>query len=93
MVLGKFLNSHTLTFDVFTDYDDSTSSTFTGAVSVDANPYQYRVHLSNQKCRAVKVKITISGASSSAVNLDGIALEVGARPGTFKLPAAQTIGA
>jgi hypothetical protein len=93
MVLGTHVGNHTLSFDVYTDYDDSTSSTFSKALTSDANPYNYRVHLSNQKCRAVKVKITISGSSNAAVKLDGIALEVGARPGTFKLPAAQTIGA
>jgi len=93
MLLGTHAGNHTLTFDVYTDYDDSTSSTFSKVLSSDANPYNYRVHLSNQKCRAVKVKVTISASSTPAVKLDGIALEVGARPGTFKLPAAQTIGA
>ena len=93
MVLGTHIGNHTLSFDVYTDYDDSTSSTFSKALTSDANPYNYRVHLSNQKCRAVKVKITISNSGNAAVKLDGIALEVGARPGTFKLPAAQTIGA
>ena len=93
MLLGKHIASHTLTLDVFTDYDDSTSATHTAALTGDTNPYHYRAHLAKQKCQAVKLKITISNASTEAVRLDGVAFEVGKRAGTFKLPAAQTLGA
>jgi len=93
MLLGKHIESHTLTLDVFTDYDDSTSATHTAALTGDTNPYHYRAHLAKQKCQAVKLKITISNANTEAVRLDGVAFEVGKRAGTFKLPAAQTLGA
>ena len=53
-------------------------------------PENLRVHLSNQKCRAVQVRLLAVG-TNSAITLNGLALEIGARPGTFKLPSAQTI--
>jgi hypothetical protein len=53
-------------------------------------PENLRVHLSNQKCKAVQVQLAITG-NNSGIALNGLALEIGARPGTFKLPSAQTI--
>ena len=53
-------------------------------------PENLRVHLSNQKCKAVQVKLIVIG-NNSGIALNGLALEIGARPGTFKLPSAQTI--
>ena len=95
MVLGDYITPHDLTVDVFTDYDDATPVSHTSSISAETNPYHYRGHMKNQKCRAVKIKITAGGTSATgaAVVLDGLALEIGLRPGAFKLPAAQTVEA
>jgi len=95
MVLGDYITPHDLTVDVFTDYDDATPVSHTSSISAETNPYHYRGHMKNQKCRAVKLKITAGGTSATgaAVVLDGLALEIGLRPGAFKLPAAQTVEA
>ena len=93
MLLGDYVSSHTLTVNIFKDYDDSSSTAYTTSISSDTNPYHYRGHLTNQRCLAVKAKITISAASGEAVKLDGIAFEVGVRTTPFKLPETQTIGA
>ena len=93
MLLGDYVSAHTLTVNIFKDYDDNSSTEYTSSITSDANPYHYRGHLTNQRCLAVKARITISGASLEGVKLDGIAFEVGVRTTPFKLPETQTIGA
>ena len=96
-VLGNYVSPHTLSLFSYINYSTSTSSssyeTFSQAISADTNPYIYRVHLKNQKCRAVRIRISIHGATATgeAVHLQGLALEIGTRAGTFKLPTAQTL--
>jgi hypothetical protein len=70
------------------DYDGFTENHYL-ATMPDA-PNNLRIHLSQQKCKAVQVRLTVTG-NNSGITLNGLALEIGARPGTFKLPAAQTI--
>ena len=97
-VLGDYKSAHTLSLFAYADYNSDAAvtskyETFSQAVSSDTNPYNYRIHLKNQKCRAIRVSISIHGsaATGEAVILQGIALEVGVRTGTFKLPTAQTL--
>lgn len=74
-------------------FDNDATFTETHTLNpLPADPEQVRVHLSQQKCRAVKVQLIVQhGASSTqGAKLNGIAFEVGARPTTFKLPAANT---
>ena len=99
MVLGKYLSAHDLTIEIFNDYNNSTGTaalyqTETESISSDPDPYNYRVHLKNQKSRSIRCKITAGGSSATGETLilRGLALEVGVRAGTFKLPAAQTLG-
>lgn len=70
------------------DYNGFTENHYL-ATMPDA-PNNLRIHLSQQKCKAVQVRLTVTG-NNSGITLNGLALEIGARPGTFKLPAAQTI--
>ena len=90
-LLGDYKSPHTLTMTVFNDYVSSATETHTSAISSDSDPYLFRAHLTNQKNRAISMKVAITGASGAAVILNGLAFEIGKRPDTFKLPAAQTI--
>jgi len=89
-LLGDFIDTNDLTMQIFNDYATSATETHTLGIASDTDPYIYRAHLKNQKSRAISLKISVSGNGAS-VKLKGVAFEVGARAGTFKLPAAQTI--
>jgi len=71
-------------------FDYGSFSEHHSLLAIPNAPNNLRIHLSQQKCKAVQVRLTVTG-NNSGITLNGLALEVGARPGTFKLPAAQTI--
>jgi len=92
-LLLEYVASHTLQVDLYTDYDETTavqtstiaSSAITPAVVV-GKAFQVRIHVQNQKCEAIKIKL------SSAVagwKISGITLEVGSKLNDYK-PRAQT---
>ena len=89
-LLGDYVDANDLTMQIFNDYATSATETHTLGIASDTDPYIYRAHLKNQKSRAISLKISVSGNGASVI-LNGVAIEVGARAGTFKLPAAQTI--
>lgn len=89
-LLGDYVDANDLTMQIFNDYATSATETHTLGIASDTDPYIYRAHLKNQKSRAISLKISVSGNGASVI-LNGVAFEVGARAGTFKLPAAQTI--
>lgn len=71
-------------------FDYGSFSEHHSLLAIPNAPNNLRIHLSQQKCKAVQVRLAIAG-NNSGITLNGLALEIGARPGTFKLPAAQTI--
>ena len=92
MVLGEYMSGHTLTLDVFNSYDASYAERHQQIINTNANPYQFRAHLKNQKNRAIALECTLSTSNGGgAAKVSGIAFEVGARPDTFKLPKTQTL--
>jgi len=57
--------------------------------------YQWRVDLSRQKCAAVQVTISDERngeASSEGVRLSALALELGMKPGTTRVPTSHMLG-
>jgi hypothetical protein len=91
MILGDYVSSHTATLFVYTDYKSVPSTYGIISVASDADPYLYRIHLQQQKCRAVQLEFSDGSANGGAVVLNGIAFEIGGRPDTFKLPNTQTV--
>tara|TARA_R100001443_G_scaffold107540_2_gene117437 strand:- start:3384 stop:6911 length:3528 start_codon:yes stop_codon:yes gene_type:complete len=94
--LGEYLGDHDITVNVKVDYDDSSAHSQTKTASELTDKNIYRVHVKRQRCRALKVTHTIAPNSSSVqtnglFKLAGMALEVGFRPTTFKLPKGDTI--
>ena len=94
--LGEYLGDHDITVAVKVDYDDSSAHSQTKTASDLTDKNIYRVHVKRQKCRALKVTHTITPNSSSTQSnglfkLAGMALEVGFRPTSFKLPKGDTI--
>lgn len=60
----------------------------------DYVPYQFRIHLKQQKCTAIRVKIedTQTSPFNEGFNLSGITLQVGVKPSTYKLPENKSLG-
>lgn len=75
------------------DYSDIGSGDEYSLETIPAAPNNVRIHLSKQKCRAVQIRVSEQARTinSAGITLNGLALEIGARPDTFKLPKAQTI--
>lgn len=89
-LLGDYVSSHSLEMEIFNDYASSATESHSQTISSDSNPYLFQAHLTNQKSRAISVKLKITGTGETVI-LKGLAFEVGSRAGTFKLPSAQTI--
>jgi len=96
MFAGDYLGDHDITVEMTVDHDASSSHSQTKTASALTTKDRYRLPVKRQKCRAMKIKHTIAPNSSSAQSnglfkLSGLALEVGLRPTSFKLPKGDTI--
>ena len=91
MLLGDYISDHTLIIAASYDYNLTAATSYSKSItSSNDNPMLVRMHLDQQKCRAVGLKITITGTGECA-KLDGIALEVGRKKSSFKLESARTL--
>ncbi len=96
MVLGQFVSSHTLTVEVYNDYDGEEgdpNQTDTETVSSDPTGlYLFRSHIGKQKSRGVQLLLKLDGSAQCA-NIEGFALEVGVRPDktSFKTIESRTL--
>lgn len=96
MVLGQFVSSHTLTVEVYNDYDGEEgdpNQTDTETVSSDPTGlYLFRSHIGKQKSRGVQLLLKLNGSQQCA-NIEGFALEVGVRPDktSFKTIESRTL--
>lgn len=93
VILGTWKSAHTLNVNIYVDYNDS-SPVQTVAIPVLSNPglYQFRIHMEQQTCEAVKVQIYDSQTSSygEGFSLSSLTFEVGVKKGAMKLPAGNT---
>ena len=82
----------TCTIEVAYDYVD-TYTTQVNATTIAANAaFQIRTGLAQQKCEAVKFRVTLAGATDVPdVVLSDLTLEVGMKQGTAKLSNAKTV--
>ena len=91
MLIGDYVSDHTLTIAASYDYNLTAETSYSKSItSSNDNPMLVRMHLDQQKCRSIGLKITITGSGECA-KLDGIALEVGRRKSSFKLESARTL--
>jgi len=97
-LLGKSKDKHTLTVKVYYNYDDNSTPdiyTFT-TTSADDAVLQFRAHMKQQKCEAVKFEIYDADNSASTGDgfvIESIALEIGTKRGIFRTSESNTIGA
>jgi hypothetical protein len=100
LLSGTFKSDHTLHVTMESDYDSSlteTKSVDVNAANGNTSPYRFRLHIKNQKARAIRFEIyDVSGTSPfEGYSIDGFALELGMRKGTFKgrMGTKRTLGA
>lgn len=74
-LLGDYVSSHTLEMEIFNDYALSATESHSQTISSDSNPYLFQAHLTNQKSRAISVKLKITGTGETVI-LKGLAFEV-----------------
>ena len=96
MFQGEYLGDHDITVEMTVDHDAASAHSQTQTASGLTTKDRYRLPVKRQKCRAMKIKHTIAPNSSSIqtnglFKLSGLALEVGLRPTSFKLPKGDTI--
>jgi len=94
LISGTFKSNHTLNCTIYSNYDESVTDNQTLAITTSTDdPYIFRQHVANQKARAIKITLsdTPSAGTFESYQLDGIAVEFGVRPGTFKLGTTKTL--
>lgn len=93
LILGNYKSAHTLNVQIYTDFNDTTPSQ-TVAIPVTSDPgvYQYRIHLLQQKCESIKIKIFDSQtpAYGEGFSLSSLGLEVGIKRGPMKLASGNS---
>lgn len=85
LLLLDYVAAHVLTINLYTDYNDTTpSQTFTINTATDISttlPYQIRLHVQNQKCEAIRIKIT---SPTAGWKITGLGMEIGVKPDHYK---------
>tara|TARA_Y100000310_G_scaffold127867_1_gene127035 strand:+ start:2923 stop:6267 length:3345 start_codon:yes stop_codon:yes gene_type:complete len=101
-VLGESRDKHTLTVNVYYDYDTSSpgnSYTFTTSDAADAK-LQFRGHLTKQKCQAIQFEVVDAdnaGSTDDGYTITEIGLELGLKADGYKqnnakLTSTSTVG-
>lgn len=94
MILGKNSTTGDVPIGVTFGFDfDPTSPPVTESASVTVTPatggtFQLQHHLARQKCEALKIGIYFYSLTG-AVRLTDLTLQVGVKPGYYKLPSSQ----
>ena len=94
LISGTYKSDHTLNCTIHSNYDEAGGDAQTKAVTSSTDdPYIFRQHVAKQKARAIRLTIKDTSATGTreAFQLDGIAVELGVRPGTFKLGTSKTL--
>lgn len=93
LILGNYKSAHTLNIQIYTDFNDvAPSQTVAIPVTSDPGVYQYRIHLAQQKCESIKIKIYDSQTPTygEGFSISSMAFEVGVKRGAMKLPVGKS---
>lgn len=92
-ILGQYVSPHTLLVNINTEFNGTPNSqNVTIPVTTNPAPYQFRIHMKQQKCEAIQFQIMDSQASSfgEGLQLSEITLEAGIKVGGDKLSAGKS---
>jgi hypothetical protein len=94
-ILGEYKSEHTLTVNIYTEFDETApSQTVTVEPSAD-KPYQYRVFIKNQKTTSMKIEIIENqpaGSLGEGLSASALSFRVGVKAGLSKLAATRSFG-
>lgn len=94
-ILGDYKSPHTLQTNIGYDYQSTFSQMASIAIpSTPSTPYQFRVHIQQQKCDAIQLQIQDSQSSGfgEGLSLSGITFYAGLKKGLKKLAASESFG-
>lgn len=88
--LAKYISSHTLTINIYYDYDDTTVAQTLTITPNSSDLEQWRVFLSKQKCEAFMLEVQENGSSGAGFTMSGLNLVVGLKKGYTPIKAAAS---
>jgi hypothetical protein len=95
-LLGDYDNSagHGVQISAYYDWSSSAGSVVPYSFDGQTPFFQYRERLRQQKCDALQLSIQeiVTGASGEYIDFSDLGIEIGAKVGLRKLPAAQSVG-
>jgi hypothetical protein len=93
-ILGTYFSPHTLTVNIYTDYQTSPGQTVTIPVLSDPVGYQFTIHLLVQKCEAMQIEIieTQSGSFGQGFSISALTFSAGIKQGLRSLPESKSYG-
>ena len=98
ILLGNYVTNHTMTVDVYYDFNESYHDTVTIADAIPsgaADVFEYRVFMPRQKCTSIRFKITevpVATYFGEGLKISTMTLRVGAKEGLNKISQAKTYG-
>ena len=93
LILGKYYSPHSLNVKFRTDFKDDVVQEETIDVPSSINPYQFRIHLSKQKCESFQIEVNeLSESAGRGLSLSALLFQVGAKRGPNKMGASKTYG-
>lgn len=95
LILGEYKSPHTLTIDLYRDFNTTAFQTVTIPVLTNPGKYQFRVFPNIQKMESFKIKITETQASApygEGFEISSIAIEAGVKRGLNKLSKDESFG-
>jgi hypothetical protein len=87
-ILGTYFSPHTLTVNIYSDYQTTPSQTVSIPVLTQPNLYQFRISIKQQQVEAMQIEIIESqtGSGAQGLSLSGLAFRVGIKTGLKRLP-------
>ncbi len=88
-LLATYISAHTLTVNIYYDYDDTLAQTLT-ITPVAGELEQWRIFLDRQKCQAFRLVIQEVGSSGAGLTISGLNLIIGLKKGYTTIRAANS---
>jgi hypothetical protein len=90
--LGEFFSAHSLTFDIYFDYDETSAQTIT-IDPTTSTVEQWRLFFNKQKCQAFKIRMQeVVTTAGRGLSISGINLVVGIKGTYARINASNSKG-
>lgn len=89
-LLAQYISAHTLTLNIYYDYDATTIAQTMTITPVAGELEQWRIFLTLQKCQAFQIELQESGSNGAGLSMSGLNLVVGLKKGYTTIRAANS---